>query len=96
MNKIHSLQQLQIEKGRLQNRNKELELKIKSGWFQLKHNIDPVNVAKETYNEYITKKLEKKIQNENLIDKTLSYGITLIANKTIDVINKKLTKIFSK
>jgi hypothetical protein len=96
MNKIHSLQQLEIEKGRLENRSKELELKIKAGWYQLKHDFDPVVMAKETYNAYISKKIEKKIESEKMMDKTLTYGITLLAEKAMMIINKKLGKFFSK
>lgn len=95
MNKIHSLQQLQIEKGRLENRSKELELKIKSSWYQLKQDFDPIAIAKETYNVYINKKIEKKIENEKIVDKTLTYGITLLADKAMTIINKKMKKFFT-
>lgn len=96
MNKIHSLHQLQIEKGRLENRSKELELKIKSGWYQLKHDFDPIAIAKENYNAYINKKIEKKIESEKIVNKTLTYGITLLADKAITIINKKFKKLFTK
>ncbi len=96
MNKIHSLQQLQIEKSRLENRSKELELKIKAGWYQVKHDFDPIVMAKETYNIYINKKIEKKIESEKMMDKTLSYGIALLAEKAINIFNKRIGKFFNK
>jgi len=96
MNKIHSLQQLQIEKSRLENRSKELELKIKAGWYHVKHDFDPIVMAKETYNIYINKKIEKKIESEKMMDKTLSYGIALLAEKVINIFNKRIGKFFNK
>jgi hypothetical protein len=48
MEKIKNMQQLQLKKKQIELRQKALLEKIRNNWVQLKENVKPVNIAKET------------------------------------------------
>lgn len=96
MKKINSKKQLRTEKKRIRIRRSELEEKMRRQWNELKNNLRPVNVAKETFREFVQNKTEKNLKDESILKTTLNYGISLLAKKFTDKAGEKFNWLFKK
>lgn len=97
MKKIKSIQQLKAEKKRLRQRQAELEAAIRGNWSHLKEAVKPGNIAKDVFNKREKEDKTRAGENsEGIFKSTLSYGITLLAQKLADKAGNKLEKIFAR
>lgn len=96
MKKINSKKQLRTEKKRIRIRRSELEEKMRRQWNELKNSLRPVNVAKETFREFVQNKTEKNLKDESILKTTLNYGISLLAKKFTDKAGEKFNWLFKK
>ena len=96
MKKIKNKKQLRAEKKRIRMRQEELEKKIRSNWNELKESVRPVNVAKETFREFVRKKTEENLEDESILKSTIKYGISRLAKRFTDKAGEKMEWIFKK
>jgi hypothetical protein len=96
MKKIKNIGQLNAEKKHNKQHQLELEDKIRNNWHDLKEQLRPSNVVKETFSGMIDRKKEATQKNGNVFKSTLSYGLSLLAEKLADKANSKLNRLFKK
>lgn len=96
MKKIRSIRQLKMEKKRIRQEQDELENKIRSNWGDLKNNLRPATIAKDTLSSFIHNKTEQKQQEDGILKSAFTYGLTLLAKKFADKAGNRLNKIFKK
>lgn len=96
MKKIKSIKQLQAEKKRIQQRQEDLENKIQGHWKELKENLRPVNIVKESLSKMMKSKTEENLNGDGFMKNAFTYGVTFLAKKIIDSAGAKLGKIFKK
>lgn len=96
MKKIKSIKQLKAEKKRIKQRQEELEEKIRSNWKELKENLRPVNIVKDTFSNIMKGKAEENLYGDGFVRNAFTYGVTLLAKKIVDKTGIKLGKIFKK
>jgi hypothetical protein len=82
MKKINNIQQLQAEKERLLQQQKDLKKNIHTGWLDIKYSLKPANIAKEAIINVLNKQIVNKIAGKGLLNVCLNYGLTLLAGKT--------------
>lgn len=96
MKKIKSIRQLRSEKKRMLNEQEELEARIGRKWNELKESLQPVNLAKDTFDAVFWKKTASFMQEDNILKDTFTYGAALFARKFADSAGEKFEKIFKK
>lgn len=96
MKKIKSIKQLKAEKKRIKQRQAELEGKIRSNWKELKENLKPVNIAKDTLNGIMRGRAEDNLYGDGLVRNAITYGVTILANKLLNKAGARLGKVFKK
>lgn len=96
MKKIKSIKQLKAEKKRIMQRQEELEDKIRSNWKELKENLRPVNIVKDSFSSFMKGRTEDNLYGDGFVKNAFTYGITLLAKKFVDKTGVKLGKLFKK
>ena len=96
MKKIKSIRQLKMEKKRIHRERDELEDKIRRNWKELKEDLKPSSIAKDTLNSFIQNKTEQKQKEEGILKSAFTYGVSLLAKKFADKAGNRLNKIFKK
>jgi len=94
MKKIKSIKQLKAEKKRIQQRQEELEDKIHSNWKELKENLRPVNIVKDSFSNIMKGKTGENLYGDGFVKNAFTYGVTLLAKKLVEKTGVKLGKIF--
>jgi uncharacterized protein YllA (UPF0747 family) len=96
MKKIKSIKQLKAEKKRVKQRQAELEGKIRSNWRELKENLKPVNIAKDTISRVMKMRAEDNLYGDGFVRNAITYGVTILANKFLTKAGSRLAKAFKK
>lgn len=96
MKKIKSIKHLRAEKKLIKLRQAALEEKIRTDWKELKEQLKPGNIAKDTIETVLRKKAASFTNDGGLIKSTLSYGITLLAGKLAETAGSKFSKLFNR
>jgi hypothetical protein len=96
MEKIKNMQQLQSKKKEIEMQQKALLEKIHNNWIQLKDNLKPVNIAKETFGKIMPPKPVEPSNTEDALKNSFTYTIALLAEKLADKAIEKVRKIFKK
>ena len=96
MRKIKYMKQLKQEKKKLENRQEELERKIRGDWQELKIKLRPQSLAKEAAVKWMDKQTEVNNSSDNILTSTLSYGASLLAKKFSVKAGEKLEALFKK
>jgi hypothetical protein len=96
MKKIKSIKQLKAEKRRIKERQEELEHTISNNWKELKENLRPVNIVKDTLGTIMKGKTEDNLYGDGFFKNAITYGVTLLAKKIMDKTGSKLGKMFKK
>jgi len=96
MKKIKSIKQLKAEKKRIKHRQAELEDKIRSNWKELKENLKPVNIVKDTLSSVMKGRAENNIYGDGFVRNAITYGITVLANKFLNNAGTRVGKVFKK
>lgn len=94
--RIKNIQELRAAKKQLIENRQELESKIWNRWNELKQSLVPSNIIKNTFSEMVEKNAKEKLNSENIFKSTLTYGISLLAQKFADKIEAKLDKMRKK
>lgn len=89
MKKIKSIKQLKYQKKQIKQRQAELEDKIRGNWKDLKENLKPVNLVKDTVGSVLKRKAEDSLNGDGFFRNAIKYGITLLANKILNKVGKK-------
>jgi cell division septum initiation protein DivIVA len=92
MKPIHSIKQLRKEKKRMQHRVEELETRLKEDWEELKYNLKPGHLARETLSMVTRAEKRKK---RGVLKTVLSVGAHLLARKLANKADEKLDHLFS-
>jgi hypothetical protein len=92
--KIKNMPQLQMEKQQIKMQQQLLLEKMRNTWLNLKENIRPANIAKESFNSIINKPASERPYSENILKKSFTYGATLLAERVADNVIIKMKKIF--
>jgi hypothetical protein len=96
MKTIKNIHQLQTEKKRIQQKQQNLEDKIRSNWNELKESLRPANVAKDALSKVMQDKTADTINGESILKSTFTYGASLLAKKMADKAGEKFSKFFKK
>lgn len=96
MKKIKSIQQLRDEKRRIQQRQQELEWKIKHRWNGLKESLQPVNLAGDLLGSMMKSKLTSVLAGDHLLKNTFTYGLSLLAGKLAGKAGEKIESLMKK
>jgi hypothetical protein len=96
MKKIKNIQQLQIKKKEIGMQQQLLLTKIKDNWIQLKDNVKPANIAKETFGKMMQPKPVESSYTENALKSSFTYAVALLAEKLADKAVEKIKKVFVK
>jgi hypothetical protein len=96
MKKIRSIKQLKAEKKRVKQRQVELEDRIRSNWKDLKENLKPVNMVKDTLSRVIKSRTEDNLYGDGFMRNAITYGVTILANKFLNKAGPRLGKAFKK
>ena len=96
MKTIRSIRQLKLEKKRIHLERDELENKIRRNWGDLKENLKPATIAKDTLNSFIQNKTAQKQKEDGILKSAINYGLALLAKKFTDKAGNKLSSIFNK
>lgn len=84
MKKINSIQQLNAEKVRIAERQKDLEDKIGDNWKELKAAFTPANMARDLLSSIVAGKATENHENEHMLKNALKYMLSLWAAKVAD------------
>jgi hypothetical protein len=97
MKPIKSMQQLREQQRALADRRNRLEQDIRLHWSELKEQLHPSNIAKESIDHLLTD--STKESGGSIVKNTVQYGLMLLAqklsNKAAEQINKGFNKYFS-
>lgn len=90
MKQIKCIKQLQAEKNRIKRQQEALEIEMGNNWNKLKAHLHPVSLAKEAVNNVLQYKTSKKLNSDSILKSSLTYGVTLLANRMMEKAEKKL------
>jgi predicted nuclease with TOPRIM domain len=96
MKKIKSIKQLRTEKDRINNRLEELENAMHTQWKELKQELKPTNLIKDSISSLLKKKIETNIEEDSFLKSTFAYGVNLLVGKLADKAREKFGTIFKK
>lgn len=96
MNKINNLQQLQLQKERLLNKQLTLQMQIQSNWVNLKHELQPSELLNNMYQTYLFNQSEKAIHQKSFIENSIHYGVSALSNKVWGYVGNVVKKYFTK
>ena len=96
MKKFSSIKELQPEKKRIQQHQRELETRIRGNWSDLKESVKPVNIAKDAFSTLIRNKTRESLSSSNIIKGVLSIGAALLVKRVVNKAGKRLGRLFRK
>ncbi len=96
MKKIKSIKQLKAEKLRINQKLEDQEIKIRDHWNELKHNLKPASLIKDTFSSILRTKTATNFTGESLLKGSLAFGATLLLNTFIKKAGKKFSGLFKK
>jgi hypothetical protein len=96
MEKIKNMQQLQLKKKEIDMQQKALLEKIRNNWEQLKENVKPANIAKESLINILQHKSSEQPYGEQAIKHSFTYGVALLAERLADKAFEKVRMFFKK
>jgi hypothetical protein len=96
MRKIKSIKQLRSEKERISHKLYDLENKMHIQWKELKQDLRPSSIIKDSIASVLKKKAEPGFQKDSFLKSTFTYGVSLLAGKLADKAGKKISTIFKK
>jgi hypothetical protein len=96
MEKIKNMQQLQSKKKEIDIQQKLLLEKIHNNWVQLKDNLKPMNIAKESLGNILHRQPAEQSCGEQAIKNSFTYGIALLAKNFADKAFEKVKRFFKK
>jgi hypothetical protein len=96
MKKFSSIEELQPEKKRILQHQRELENKMRGNWIELKESLKPVNIAKDALSSVIRTKTRETLSSSNIIKGVLSIGAALLVKRVVNKAGKRLGRFFRK
>lgn len=96
MKKIKSIRQLRAQKEHVSLRLDYLEQTMQQQWKELKQELKPAVIIKDSIGTLLRKKAEPDSENGGLLKSALTYGVSLLAGKLADKAQKKFIGVFKK
>lgn len=96
MKKIKSIQQLQAEKKRIKQRQRECENKMRDNWAGLKASLKPAAIAGDALNSVLKNRAAANLSGDSILQSTVTYGVTLMVQKLAEKAEEKFGKFFKK
>ena len=96
MKKFSSIKELQPEKKRILQHQRELENKMRGNWSELKESVKPVNIAKDVFRSVVRNKTRESLSSSNIIKGALSIGAALLVKRIVNKAGKRLGRLFRK
>jgi hypothetical protein len=96
MKKINSIKQLQTEKDRMIQRREELAEQIHSNWNEMKMNLEPGRIIKDSVVDAILNRKEKDLNRELVLKSAFTYGAILLANRFAKKTMQKASQFFKR
>lgn len=96
MKKIKSIRQLRAQKEHVSLRLDYLEHTMQQQWKELKQELKPSNIIKDSVASILKKKAEPDFQNDSFLKSTFTYGASLLAGKLADRAREKFSNVFKK
>jgi hypothetical protein len=96
MEKIKNMQQLQSKKKEIEMQQKALLEKIHNNWVQLKENLKPVNIAKESLGGILHHQPTEQSYSEHPLKSSFIYAVALLVENLADKTFEKVKSIFKK
>lgn len=96
MKKIKSIQQLQAEKKRIKQRKLDSETKMHDSWAGLKASLQPAAITGDALGNLLKKGAASNLAADGIFRNTLTYAITLMAQKLSEKAEEKLAGFFKK
>jgi hypothetical protein len=96
MKKFSSIRELQPEKKRVLQHQRELENKIRDNWSELKESVKPVNIAKDAFRSVVRNKTRESLSSSNILKGVLSIGAALLVKRFVNKAGKRLGRLFRK
>jgi len=96
MKKIKSIQQLQAEKKRIRQRQKECENKIRDNWAGLKASLKPAAIAGDVLSTVLKNRAAANLAGDSILQNTVTYGVTLLVQKLAEKAEEKFGGFFRK
>lgn len=96
MKKFSSIKELQPEKKRILQHQRELENKMRGNWSELKESVKPVNIAKDVFRSVVRNKTRESLSGSNIIKGVLSIGAALLVKRVVNKAGKRLGRLFRK
>lgn len=96
MKKIKSIKQLKAEKERINRHLEDLESRMYRQWNELKHNLTPSGLIKDTFKSAFTNKAESSFNGENIAKAALAFGVSMLVNRFAKKAGKKFSTLFTR
>jgi hypothetical protein len=96
MKKIKNMSQLREQKAILTARQLQAEKNVRLHWNNIKEEFKLVNLAAEAIDKITPQPATEKTGQKNILKNTLTYGLTLLAQKLADKADEKIKKAFKK
>jgi hypothetical protein len=96
MKKIKSIKQLRAEKERINHRLNDLENTMRIHWKELKQDIKPSSIIKDSIDSVLKRKTEAPLREDSFLKSIFTYGVSLLAGKLSDKAHEKFSTVFRK
>lgn len=93
MKKIKSIKQLRAQKEHMKKRLEELEYRMQQQWKELKQDLKPSSIIRDTIGTILKKKSEAGFLSGGLLKSAFTYGVSLLAGKLADKARAKYGKV---
>lgn len=94
MEKIKNMQQLKYKKKEIELQQKLLLEKINNKWLELKDNVKPLNIVKNSLSNILHHQPVEQPYGEQAIKRSFTYGVALLAENLADKAFEKIKAIF--
>ncbi len=96
MKRISTIEDLQLEKKKLNLYRYELEKELHNNWNNLKESLNPAFLTGLIIKNVLNYKTVKSLAANGIFKEMLTYAITLLARKLTDKAEEKFNTIFKK
>lgn len=90
------MQQLHSQKKEIEMQQKVLLEKIHNNWMQLKENLKPVNIVKESLGGILHHQPAEQTYREHPLKSSFTYAVVLLAENLADKTFEKVKAFFKK